>query len=36
MSADDVAFLVNRLASTPTEATEYTKLLMRKQDLRIE
>jgi tripartite-type tricarboxylate transporter receptor subunit TctC len=36
MSADDVTFLVNRLASTPMEVTEYAKLLMRKQGLRVE
>jgi tripartite-type tricarboxylate transporter receptor subunit TctC len=36
MSADDVALLVQRLGGTPTEATEYTKVLMRKQGLRVE
>jgi len=36
MSADDVALLVKRLADTPNEATEYTKVLMRKQGLRVE
>ena len=36
MSAADVALLVERLESTPTEATEYTKVLMRKQGLRVE
>jgi tripartite-type tricarboxylate transporter receptor subunit TctC len=36
MSADDVSFLVKRLADTSNEATEYTKVLMRKQGLRVE
>ena len=36
MLAQDVALLVKRLADTPNEATEYTKVLMRKQGLRVE